>query len=82
MLGERGAVTATELARDLPVTRQAVVKHLSALSAAGLASSAREGREVRYRLEAAPLNDAMAWMAGVGADWDERLASLQKHLAP
>jgi DNA-binding transcriptional ArsR family regulator len=82
LMGERGAVTATELARELPVTRQAVVKHLSALAAAGLATSAREGREVRYSLQAAPLNDAMAWMAGVGADWDERLADLQKHLSP
>jgi DNA-binding transcriptional ArsR family regulator len=82
MLGSRGALTATEISRELPVTRQAVVKHLSALSAAGLASSEREGREVRYRLEAAPLNDAMAWMTGVGADWDERLAALQRHFSP
>jgi DNA-binding transcriptional ArsR family regulator len=82
LMGERGAVTATELAREMPVTRQAVVKHLSALASAGLATSAREGREVRYQLQPAPLNDAMAWMAGVGADWDERLADLQKHLTP
>ena len=81
MLGARGALTATEISRELPVTRQAVVKHLSALSAAGLASSARDGREVRYRLEAAPLNDAMAWMAGVGADWDDRLAALERHIS-
>ena len=82
MLGARGALTATEISRELPVTRQAVAKHLSALASAGLATSAREGREVRYRLQAAPLNDAMAWMAGVGAEWDERLASLQRHLSP
>jgi DNA-binding transcriptional ArsR family regulator len=82
MLGARGALTATEISRELPVTRQAVSKHLSALTSAGLATSARDGREVRYSLEAAPLNDAMAWMAGVGAAWDERLADLETHLTP
>ncbi len=81
MLGERGAASATELARELPVTRQAVVKHLGALVAAGLAASAREGREVRYRLTPAPLSEAAAWMAHVGAEWDERLAALDRHIA-
>ncbi|MGI8593841.1 MAG: ArsR/SmtB family transcription factor [Solirubrobacteraceae bacterium] len=80
MLGERGAASATELARGLPVTRQAVVKHLGALAAAGLATGEREGREVRYRLTPAPLSEAAAWMAHVGAEWDERLAALEEHL--
>jgi DNA-binding transcriptional ArsR family regulator len=81
MLGERGAASATELARELPVTRQAVVKHLGVLAVAGLATSSRQGREVRYRLTPAPLSDAAAWMARVGAEWDERLAALDRHLA-
>jgi DNA-binding transcriptional ArsR family regulator len=81
LLGERGAASATELSRELPITRQAVVKHLGALAGAGLATAAREGREVRYRLTPEPLSDAAAWMAHVGADWDERLAALQRHLA-
>jgi len=81
-LGEHGPATATQLAADLPVTRQAVSKHLGALAAAGLVSSERSGREVRYRLTPAPLSDAVIWMAGVGAQWDERLAALQRRLGP
>jgi DNA-binding transcriptional ArsR family regulator len=80
-LSERGSGTATELARELPVTRQAVLKHLGVLADAGLAVSRREGREVRYRPTPAPLSDAMSWMAGVGAQWDERLAALERQLA-
>lgn len=72
-----GSATATELAHDLPVSRQAVVKHLSTLDAAGLVSSQRMGREVRYRLTPAPLEDALEWMTAVGAKWDTRLARLR-----
>lgn len=75
-----GGVTATHLAAQLPVTRQAVHKHLANLEAAGLVEGARAGREVRYRLTPAPLSDAMAWMTTVGAQWDSRLAALQHHL--
>ena len=80
-LAERQSATATELASELPVSRQAVLKHLSALSAAELVTSRRSGREVRYRLTPAPLSDAMSWMAAVGAQWDRRLALLETHLA-
>ena len=79
-LGERGPATATDLAADLPVTRQAVSKHLAALAEAGLVSSKRWGREVRYRLTPEPLSGAMAWMAGVGEQWDARLAALERQL--
>jgi DNA-binding transcriptional ArsR family regulator len=68
--------TATELAGDVPISRQAVVKHLSALADAGLLERERAGREVRYRVTAAPLSDAVSWIAQVGAQWDTRLASL------
>jgi DNA-binding transcriptional ArsR family regulator len=79
-LGERGPATATELAADLPVTRQAVSKHLAALSEAGLVTAERSGREVRYRPTPEPLSGAMAWMAAVGTQWDRRLAALQRQL--
>ncbi len=79
-LAERDTATATELAAELPVTRQAVAKHLAALSEAGLVESRREGRETRYELTPAPLGAAMDWMAGVGAQWDARLSALQKLL--
>jgi DNA-binding transcriptional ArsR family regulator len=69
--------TATELAGGLPISRQAVVKHLGALADAGLLERQRAGREVRYRVTPAPLSDAVSWMAHVGAQWDDRLASLE-----
>jgi DNA-binding transcriptional ArsR family regulator len=71
------SATATELAATEPVTRQAVVKHLRSLGDAGLVTPSREGREVRYALTAAPLEDAAGWMVTVGAQWDRRLARLR-----
>jgi DNA-binding transcriptional ArsR family regulator len=68
--------TATELASELPISRQAVAKHLSGLSGAGLVTRERSGRDVRYRATPAPLAEAMSWMAQVGGQWDERLARL------
>ena len=79
-LAQRDSATATELAAQLPVTRQAVAKHLATLSAAGLVDATRLGRETRYRLTPAPLGDAMQWMAQVGAQWDERLDALRRYL--
>jgi len=76
----RGTATATELAAELPVTRQAVAKQLSALAEAGLVAGVRHGRETRYELTPQPLGEAMAWMAEVGARWDERLEALREHL--
>jgi DNA-binding transcriptional ArsR family regulator len=73
--------TATQLAGELPISRQAVVKHLGALTEAGLLSRERSGREVRYRLTPEPLSEAVGWMAEVGADWDDRLAGLAKAFA-
>ena len=69
-------LTASRLAGELPMTRQAVTKHLAALDRAGLVQGHREGRELRYTLTPAPLTDAMAWMTDVGAQWDGRLAKL------
>lgn len=77
-VGRRGAATATELAADLPVTRQAVAKHLGVLATAGLVDAQRSGRETRYRVTPAPLGDAIGWMAQVGAEWDDRLARLRR----
>lgn len=77
LVGRTGPATATELAAHLPVTRQAVVKHLDTLRAAGLVESNRTGRDVRYGLTAAPLESAAAWMARVGTTWDARLGRLQ-----
>jgi len=80
-LASRETATATELAAELPVTRQAVSKHLAALNQAGLVESRREGRETRYELTPQPLAGALDWMADVGGKWDARLAALRQHLS-
>jgi DNA-binding transcriptional ArsR family regulator len=72
--------TATELASELPISRQAVLKHLTALADAGLLDRERSGREVHYRVTPAPLSEAVSWMAEVGGQWDERLSTLTHHL--
>lgn len=79
-LSEHGPSSATEVAVTMPVTRQAVAKHLSALAEAGLVVSETQGRERRYRLTPAPLEEAVSWMAAVGAEWDERLEGLRRYL--
>jgi DNA-binding transcriptional ArsR family regulator len=80
-LSEQGPSTATGLAANLPVTRQAVTKHLSALADAGLVRSTRRGREKLYQISPRPLTDAVSWMADLGARWDDRLAALRDHVA-
>ncbi len=80
-VASRGTATATELAADLPVTRQAVAKQLSALADAGLLRATRTGRETRYEVTPGPLEDAVEWMVSVGTAWDERLTALGGSLA-
>jgi DNA-binding transcriptional ArsR family regulator len=80
-LSEEASITATGLAARLPITRQAVAKHLDVLEQAGLVVSERHGRERRFRLSPAPLADAVSWMAAVGSQWDERLERLSRILA-
>jgi DNA-binding transcriptional ArsR family regulator len=80
-LAGRESASLTELAAQLPVTRQAVSKHLTALGHAGLVESSRAGRETRYRLTPQPLGEALDWLEKVGSQWDERLARLREHLA-
>jgi DNA-binding transcriptional ArsR family regulator len=79
-LARGGTVTATGLAAQLPITRQAVAKHLSALQGADLVTTQRVGRETRYRLRPQPLDDAAQWMETVSAEWDDRLEALRHSL--
>ena len=74
----RGPRTATEVAADLPVSRQAVAKHLAVLREAGLVAHERAGREARFTATLAPLADAEGWLRGAGAAWDARLQRLQE----
>jgi DNA-binding transcriptional ArsR family regulator len=80
-LAQRPGLTASHLAGELPMTRQAVAKHLTALSGAGLVQARREGRETRYTLTPAPLTGAIEWMTDVGEQWDDRLQRLAKRSA-
>jgi DNA-binding transcriptional ArsR family regulator len=81
LIGDRGEASATQLSHSLPVSRQAINKHLASLAAAGLVADRRAGREVLFRLTPAPMSDAMSWMATVGGQWDDRLERLRRHLA-
>lgn len=79
-LARQPTVTASALAAELPMTRQAVSKHLAQLAGAGLVEASRSGRETRYRLTPDPLDEAMRWMAEVGGQWDRRLERLRRHV--
>jgi DNA-binding transcriptional ArsR family regulator len=80
-LARGGTVTASSLAAQLPITRQAVAKHLSALRGAELVSVTRIGRETHYKLRPQPLGEAAHWIQMVSADWDDRLEALRRSLA-
>lgn len=73
----KGPATATTLAAPLPVSRQAIVKHLQALEAAGLVAPVREGREVRYRATPERLASAVGWLLDAGGSWDRRIDRLR-----
>jgi DNA-binding transcriptional ArsR family regulator len=79
-LARGGTVTASGLATELPITRQAVAKHLSALRGADLVSASRVGRETHYELRPQPLDEAAGWIQMVSAEWDERLDALRRSL--
>jgi len=75
-----GPSTLTELSTGVPMSRQAVSKHLALLQEAGLVVGRGEVRGRRYELTPAPLADAMGWIADVGAGWDDRLARLKRQV--
>lgn len=78
LLATQGEGTATTLAQRLPVSRQAVVKHLAVLDAAGLVTGGRVGREVRYAVRPAALDVAARWMASLAVNWELRLAKIKR----
>jgi ArsR family transcriptional regulator, cadmium/lead-responsive transcriptional repressor len=75
---EQGEASTTTLAEGLPVTRQAVAKHLVVLNRVGLIEGQRHGREVRYTVQHERLDDASEAMARVAAQWDRRLARIKR----
>ncbi|MGH9115792.1 MAG: ArsR/SmtB family transcription factor, partial [Acidimicrobiales bacterium] len=80
-LSTTGPRTATELAGDYAVSRQAVAKHLGQLSAAGLLHPERRGRQVLYDVVPGRLAEASEWLDSVGRHWDARLEALQRSVA-
>ena len=74
----RGDGTATTLSHQMPVTRQAVAKHLGVLDRAGLVRATPAGREKRYRVDEAQLARAVAQLTSVGAAWDARLQRIKR----
>ena len=80
-LAAKGPATATELANRLPITRQAIAKHLGLLAEAGLVTAEPgERRRVRYRLHSTPMQVAQQFLAALARDWDDRLGALTNHL--
>jgi DNA-binding transcriptional ArsR family regulator len=80
-LAARGPATATDLAAVLPITRQGVAKHLDLLSEAGLVlAEPGERRRIRYRVHAAPMAVAQAYLAALARDWDSKLDGLRRSL--
>jgi len=77
-LAAHGEATATVLAAELPVSRQAIVKHLGVLDRAGLVAGHREGREARYRVIPERLGVTARWMDRVAAAWDTRLSAIKR----
>lgn len=77
LLVHDGPMTATQLAAHFAPSRQAIVKHLQALGAAGLVASERHGREVRYRATTQRLADAVTWLLDTGQQWDGRADRLR-----
>jgi ArsR family transcriptional regulator, cadmium/lead-responsive transcriptional repressor len=74
----QGEATATTVAGELPVTRQAVAKQLAVLDRAGLVRGKRRGREVRYVVRPERLDLAARSMAQVAAEWDTRLVAIKR----
>ena len=80
-LASGGPATATDLAAVVPISRQAIAKHLALLAGAGLVTAEPgERRRVRYRVRSAPMQVAQQFLAALARDWDTPLGALTDHL--
>ncbi|HTE60230.1 MAG TPA: metalloregulator ArsR/SmtB family transcription factor [Solirubrobacteraceae bacterium] len=73
-----GDASASALAGRLPVSRQAIAKHLTVLQDVGLVEPVRAGREVRYRVIGSQLSATASRLDAIGAEWDRRLAAIRE----
>jgi DNA-binding transcriptional ArsR family regulator len=76
-LATKPAASASALARELPISRQMVLRHLGVLEEAGLVNSSRAGREVLFQVRSAPLAETAEWLSALATQWDSRLATLK-----
>ena len=76
-LGE-GPASASALAREFPISRQAIVKHLEVLRAAGLVESEQRGRELVHRALGGRLSDVARQLERIGSAWESRLAAIKR----
>jgi DNA-binding transcriptional ArsR family regulator len=77
-LAVAGEGTATTIAAGLPISRQAVVKHLAHLNRARLVQARRAGREVRYSVKPERLASTAQGIEEIAAGWDRTLAALKR----
>src|SRR5207249_2691257 len=77
-LARHSSRTATQLAREYPITRQGLLKHLRVLEKARLVAVHQQGREKRFTLTPEPLSEMECWLKEIGAVWDARLLRLKK----
>ena len=73
-----GAASASTLANRLPVSRQAIAKHLTVLEAVGLVEPVKVGRELRYEVLGARLRDTAVTIERIGRDWERRLGEIKR----
>ncbi|HSM43843.1 MAG TPA: metalloregulator ArsR/SmtB family transcription factor [Acidimicrobiia bacterium] len=76
-LNSDGPASASKLATELPVSRQAIAKHLNLLDSVGLVDRREQGRQVVYSARVEPLRDVATWLETVGDEWDARLERLK-----
>lgn len=77
-LNSKGPASASQLASEMPVSRQAIAKHLALLDEVGLVSRSAQGREVLYSADSEPLGEVATWLETVGDTWNERLERLRR----
>jgi DNA-binding transcriptional ArsR family regulator len=77
-LNSKGPATASQLAAEMPVSRQAIAKHLGLLDSVGLVDRREQGRQVVYAARVRPLRDVAIWLETVGEEWDDRLERLKR----
>lgn len=78
LIGDSAGPTATDLAGSVGISRPAVIKHIRVLEGAGLVDREKQGRDVRFTVNAAGLHQAGSWLDRRAVEWDRRLQNLKR----